>query len=185
MIRTRRLDLVPATPAILRRHLEGRSMLARSLAADVPPEWPPELFDREAMEWTLARVEEGPAKADWWLHYFRLRPPGDGTAVVIGCGGYKGPPEAGAVEVGYSLLKTYRGRGFATEATDGLVRRAFQTKGVDRVLAETFPELVPSIRVLERCGFRLQGEGSGPGIIRYEIRKADWNARPPRLGARA
>jgi [ribosomal protein S5]-alanine N-acetyltransferase len=174
MIRTPRLDLVPATPGMIRADLEGRESLERRLAAHIPADWPPELFDRDTMEWTLARLEEDPARADWWLHYFRLRSSDRAPATAIGCGGYRGPPREGALEVAYSLLCSHRGRGFATEATGGMVGHAFATPGVDRVIAETLPELVPSIRVLERAGFRLAGEGSEAGLLRYELRKVDW-----------
>ena len=41
-------------------------------------------------------------------------------------------------------------------------------------LAETLPELTPSIGVLEKCGFRLIGDGSEPGVIRFELTRAEW-----------
>jgi RimJ/RimL family protein N-acetyltransferase len=45
---------------------------------------------------------------------------------------------------------------------------------VTRVTAETYPELVGSIGVLRRCGFRFIGEGSEPGVIRYEITRVEY-----------
>jgi RimJ/RimL family protein N-acetyltransferase len=44
---------------------------------------------------------------------------------------------------------------------------------VRRVIAETLPELAGSIGVLRRCGFRLLGEGSEPGVIRFELRREE------------
>ena len=42
-----------------------------------------------------------------------------------------------------------------------------------RVIAETLPDLFPSIGVLRKIGFSYAGEGSEPGVIRYELRRAD------------
>jgi len=48
---------------------------------------------------------------------------------------------------------------------------------VQRVIAETLPELTPSIGVLRKCGFRPVGEGSEPGVIRFELTRADYSAQ--------
>ncbi|MER3514457.1 MAG: hypothetical protein C4310_08775 [Chloroflexota bacterium] len=57
--------------------------------------------------------------------------------VLVGSGGFKGPPHAGAVEIGYSVLPQYQGKGYATEMVAGLVRRALKHAEVDRIVAET------------------------------------------------
>ena len=46
---------------------------------------------------------------------------------------------------------------------------------MNRVTAETYPELSGSIGVLRRCGFRFTGDGSEPGVIRYEITRAEYS----------
>jgi [ribosomal protein S5]-alanine N-acetyltransferase len=168
MIRAERLDLVPATPALVRADLAGREALAEALGAEVPESWPPELFDEPALRYTLEKLEAGPEQAGWWLYYVVLR---EGP-VLVGVAGYKGPPAAGAVEIGYSVVPERRRRGYAAEASAALVARAFERADVERVIAETLPELVPSIGVLERLGFRFVGEGSEPGVIRYALERA-------------
>jgi hypothetical protein len=40
------------------------------------------------------------------------------------------------------------------------------------VIAETLPELTPSIRVLEKSGFVSGGEGSEEGLIRFELSRS-------------
>ncbi len=72
------------------------------------------------------------------------------------------------MEIGYFVIPTYQRRGLATEAVEGMLQRAFASPEVRRVIAETLPELAPSIRVLEKSGFSLIGEGSEPGVVRYE-----------------
>ena len=172
-IETDRLVLVPATPELTRAALAGNDALGRTLRALVPATWPPTYLDPAALTFTLDRLTEGESQAGWWLHFVMLKGGGDSRA-LIGSGGYKGPPSGdGTVEVGYAIVSEHQRRGYATEATRGLVARAFSVAGVRRVIAETLPELIPSIGVLEKCGFRLIGEGSEPGVIRFELLRGD------------
>jgi RimJ/RimL family protein N-acetyltransferase len=164
MIATERLRLVPATSEQLQAALDGPDALATALGAEVPATWPPEFLDDAAFEFTLERLREDPRQADWWLHF-------------IGSAGYKGPPSAdGVVEVGYGIVRDQRRRGFASEAMRGLLGRAFDEPGVRTVIAETLPELVGSIGVLGKCGFRLTGEGSEPDVIRFELARDAYRA---------
>ena len=170
MIRTERLDLVPATIESLHAELEGAAALALSLGVEVPPEWPPDLYDRAATEYTLERLSEGDGVEGWWMHYIVLRRPEVGRGLLIGTCGYKGPPgEDASVEIGYAILSAHRRRGYASEASRGLIDRAFEHSGVRRIVAETLPELTPSIGVLEKLEFTYVGEGSEPGVLRYEL----------------
>jgi RimJ/RimL family protein N-acetyltransferase len=80
------------------------------------------------------------------------------------------------VEIGYGIVSDRRRRGFATETTRGLLANAFAVPTVTRAIAETLPELTSSIGVLEKCGFHLLGEGSEPGVIRFELTRAEYEA---------
>lgn len=171
MIRSERLELVPATVDLLSAALEGPSALEIALHTRVPPTWPPEFLDRPALEFTRDRLIETPSDREWWM-YFVVLPAAD-ERILIGSAGYKGPPtEDGTVEVGYGIVTDHRRHGYASEATRGLVARAFRLPEVRRVIAETLPELTPSIGVLRKCGFGLIGEGSEPGVIRFELTRA-------------
>ena len=169
MILTTRLDLVAATTVMVRAALEGPRLLETRLGATVPPSWPPMYLDVAALEFTLARLEEAPDQAEWWLHFAVLR--GDGPArTLIGTCGYTGPPSTdGTVEVGYSIVEDHQRNGYATEAVRGMVSHAFALPGIQRVIADTLPELEASIGVVLKCGFRPAGQGSGPGVIRFEL----------------
>ncbi len=168
MIVTERLALVPATVELTRAALDGAPALGTGLHAVVPPTWPPEYVDAPAFGFTLRRLAENPGQAGWWLYFILLRDPSAPT--LIGTAGYKGPPsDDGTVEVGYGIVSDHQRRGYASEAVRGLLARALGTPGVRRVIAETLPELTPSIGVLEKCGFRFTGEGSEPGVIRFEF----------------
>jgi RimJ/RimL family protein N-acetyltransferase len=170
------LEIVPATEASTRAALAGAIPLGASLGATVPATWPPEYLDAVSLEYTLLRLAEAPGNAGWWLHFVVLPEP-DGGRTLIGSGGYKGPPTSdGTVEVGYGIVSDRRRRGYAAETTRGLLANAFAVPAVTPAIAETLPELTPSIGVLDKCGFRLIGEGSEPGVIRFELTRAEYEA---------
>jgi RimJ/RimL family protein N-acetyltransferase len=162
---TSRLELVAATVELARAEIDDLPALARGLGASVAAEWPPPLNDRDSQSWTLRFLEEHLDGAGWAMWYFVRR--ADRTAV--GVGGFKGLPSAdGTVEIGYSVLEAQQRRGYASEAVEGLVAWAFGHPEVTRVIAETYPELVASVGVLEKTGFRFIGPGSEDRVIRFE-----------------
>lgn len=175
VLETERLELVPGTGAMLRADLAGPAALADALGADVPASWPPDLYDEPAIRFTLNALEAHPDYAAWGFHYFVLRPGAEGarTRTVVGVGGFKGPPLDGTVEIGYSIVPEFRRRGLATEAVRAFIDRSFADPRVRRVIAETLPELRPSIGVLEKVGMRQIGPGSEPGVIRFEILRGE------------
>jgi RimJ/RimL family protein N-acetyltransferase len=72
--------------------------------------------------------------------------------VLIGFGGFKGPPHDDTVEIGYAVAPSWQGRGAATAATRLFIERA-RRLGMERAIAHTLAEPGPSTTVLERCGF--------------------------------
>lgn len=163
---SRRLRLVPATIAITDADLAGRETLAAELDAEVPDNWPPELYDRPAVEVTRSKLRDR-AEQGWSTWYLLWN---EAAPVLIGVCGFKGRPDAaGSVEIAYSILHQFRSVGLATEAVNRLVQWAFTHPAVNEVCAETMPHLLQSIRVLEKCGFRPVGAGSERGVVRYEI----------------
>jgi [ribosomal protein S5]-alanine N-acetyltransferase len=167
-IQTERLRLVPVSAELARLELRDRAAAA-ALGAVLPPGWPPEFYDDGAMRFTLERLEEAPSAVGWWAWYFIGRRIEAGRDALIGIGGFKGPPNGdGLVEVGYSVVERYQRRGYATEAISALISWARETPSVKRIAGETLPELIPSIRVLEKLGFTNVGAGSEAGVVRYE-----------------
>ncbi|MBA2628335.1 MAG: GNAT family N-acetyltransferase [Gemmatimonadales bacterium] len=141
----------------------------------MPDSWPPEFLDGPALEYTLERLRECAEQRDWWLHFIVLvhgAGRGGPGRTLIGSAGYKGPPADGVVEIGYGIVRSHQRRGYASEAVQMLLTRAFAVPAVERVIAETLPELTPSIGVLRKCGFEAIGEGSEPGVIRFEMTRA-------------
>ena len=164
MLKTARLDLLPGSVDTVRASLDDLARLGKLLGARVPDSWPPDLLDRDALEWTLDWLQQPGNDPRWGMHWIVLRVP----RTLVGVVGYKGGPKDAAVEVGYGVVPEFQRRGIASEATQALVQQAFTVAGVERVIAETLPGLTPSIGVLDKCGFRFIGDGSEPGVIRYE-----------------
>ena len=59
--------------------------------------------------------------------------------------------------LGYSLGVKYTGQGYMTEAVELILRFAFNDLKLHRVEANVQPENTPSIAVLKRAGFTLEG----------------------------
>lgn len=156
-IETARLSLRPVAETWLTALISGPGMFALLTGlrvADGGCGTPEELCG------SLARVRRAPARElRWWAPVLFIE---RAASLVVGMGGYKGSPRAGAIEIGYSIAPGHRGRGLATEAAAALAAAAFKQPGVDRVLARTLPAPGPSPRVLEKCGFARAGEVLDP-----------------------
>jgi RimJ/RimL family protein N-acetyltransferase len=178
-IRTARLDLVAAALTHVEAELESADRLAALLGARVPASWPPGEYDRGAQEYFRERLEEGGEAVVGWLGWYAVRrETGGEPALLVGAGGYLGPPGPdGEVEMGYSLVPEARGSGYATELAGALLDRALAHPGVSRVVAHTDAGNAASIRVLERTGFHPAGAGAEPGSLRFEAARTS-RARP-------
>ena len=164
------MTLVAATPELVTADLAGRDEFSAAIGADVPDEWPPELFDSMSMRVALEQLRD-PSEHGWSLWYLLSKK--HETPQVIGVCGFKGKPDhVGSVEIGYSVLRQFRIQGYATEAVDRLVTWAFSHQNVVEVTAETLPHLRQSIRVMEKNGFSYRGPGSEYGVIRYALHKS-------------
>jgi RimJ/RimL family protein N-acetyltransferase len=90
-----------------------------------------------------------------------------------------------AAEVGYSVVREYRGRGIATEAVQGLVDDAFARLRLRRVRAYCVPENLASRAVLERAGFEDDGvlphgatvQGQPVDVVGYVLERSRWEGR--------
>ncbi len=155
--RTERLTLVPGTADHLRAEMQSPEKLGILLDADVPAAWPPGEYDANAREFFLERMEKAdPSDGGWYVWYAILRT-GSGTrSVVIGTGGFLGPPgQKGEIEIGYSVSEAWRGQGLGREMVEGLVHAALDDARVHRILANTAGDNAPSRSILEGAGFIL------------------------------
>jgi RimJ/RimL family protein N-acetyltransferase len=180
-LQTERLLLIASTPVIARAEANDRGELARLLGAQIHPAWPPGENDQEGRDFLCRRLEEHPEAVGFLGWSWLVRPEAgapERRPLLIGGGGFKGPPDAdGTIEIGYSIVEEYYGRGLATEAVGATLAWAFRDPRVRRVVAETLPNLRPSQRVLEKNGFvRTDEASSDPGSWRYELTRERWSA---------
>lgn len=114
-----------------------------------------------------------------FLGWFHLRPPEGAN-----------PDEP---ELGYRLLRSAWGKGYATEGSRALIRKAFTELGARRVYAETMAVNRGSWRVMEKAGMRLvrtfrqpwldRIEGDEHGDVEYALTRAEWHQQEAEAAA--
>lgn len=86
-----------------------------------------------------------------------------------------------AVEVGWRLKGSYRGRGLATEAGSAALRWGFTEGGLQRIVSIYEPENAASGRVMERLGFTYERTASdtprGRTVRVMELTRPRWEER--------
>ncbi len=84
------------------------------------------------------------------------------TELVVGGAGFFGPPDAdGRTELGYGIVPSRRGRGYATEAVLSLVLFGLADPDAVELFAGVELANAPSVRVLEKAGMmRISETGS-------------------------
>ncbi|MCI0365976.1 MAG: GNAT family N-acetyltransferase [Phycisphaerales bacterium] len=181
------LELIAADESMLQSEVAVDGRLSAHLSAHVPKGWPPEHWDKPAMQYTLDRLAEGDHQRGWWLWYVILCENKARTPrTLIGTVGFKGPPTGdGAVEIGYGIVEEFQRRGLATAACRALIKLAQKRLPISRVTAETYPHLTASKRVMEKLGLAYQGPGSEPGVIRYAADAHAIDCDPPTRPARS
>lgn len=167
-IRLDRLELVAATKELLQAE-DDLPELARCLQADVPGNWPMPLYDNDARQHFLRVLSENAESVGWTAWYILLLDDA-GRRTLIGSVGACGlPDDSGTIVIGYSLLDQFQGRGYATEALRSFLAWVKPYPRLRTVVADTFPHLTASIRVLEKNGFVRCGAGTDEGSIRFEL----------------
>ncbi|GGU25057.1 GNAT family N-acetyltransferase [Streptomyces lavendofoliae] len=78
--------------------------------------------------------------------------------LVVGSIGLFWPPSDGVLEVGYGVVASRRGRGYASEATRAMVAHGLTAPGVHTVCASVELTNPASVRVLEKAGLERWNE---------------------------
>ena len=167
MLKTDRLKLVPHSVDLLRAEIGNHVQLARLLGAVVPKNWPPK-STVDALPFFLNCVESSPLYIGW-MGWYAVTTTTGSFPELIGSGGFMGPPENGAAQLGYSIIDQHQNQGFATEMVGGLIKWAFSNPECTRLVAETEWENPFSVRVLKNNGFSPVGAASEPGGLRFEL----------------
>ena len=78
---------------------------------------------------------------------------------VIGCISYtiQSGCKSNSATIGYYIGKDYWHSGYMPKAVALIIEKVFENEGIHRIFAEIFTENTASARVLEKCGFTLEG----------------------------
>ncbi len=174
-IRTRRLRLVPVTPAnagLLWKVLQQPDL---RVYQDLPAVGAATFVDMVGRRPKRLHASAS-GRFEWMIYIAQTRKPVGWVSLRIA----EREPTAG--ELGYSLLRDYRGRGIATEAVSALVNEAFEQARLRRVNAYCVPQNEASRRVLERVGFECEGSiphgatvsGSPVDVLIHRIDREQW-----------
>ena len=106
------------------------------------------------------------------------------TDAVIGIAGYGPTEDGGPIDLGYWLGVDYWGRGFASEAAHAVITHAFCVSRIDDIITDCRVDNPGSRRVLEKLGFRSEGQaeryslGAGETVPTEKVRLTceDWLA---------
>lgn len=129
-----------------------------------------EVFDSALAHWRLLdfgwRSVLDKSSGDW-LGFVGLNRLGPGVEAVS--------PEE--VEIGWWIMRTFWGRGYASEGAAKIRDEGFERVGLDRVIARHQPANAASARVSEKIGLRFEHEttgSSGEANHIYALDRADW-----------
>jgi ribosomal-protein-alanine N-acetyltransferase len=173
-IKSQRLELVFGNLEFAQAEVFAKEKIQEILQAEVPDNWPPPLNDLDSAKYFLNFVEGNPDNPEYSAWYIILVE--QGIKRAIGNIGFKGlPDESGTIEIGYSIMENHQRKGYASEAVALLVSWAFNQPKVERVIAETLVNGLPSQKVLKNNGFILEGKGSEPGVLRFELVKSNFS----------
>src|SRR5262249_54828812 len=184
---TDRLVLVPLADHHLDLEIELDSdpEVLRYLAARAPTR--SQAIEAHARRMAIAR--KVPGLGNWIAFRNDGGAPGDfvGLMMLPPAPGPDQPDDPGVADLGYRLLRRYWRQGLATEASRALLRHAFETVGVHRVIAQTMAVNAASRGVMAAAGltyvrtyFPVWDDplpGSEEGEVEYELTLADWRSQ--------
>jgi RimJ/RimL family protein N-acetyltransferase len=153
-------------PAVMRYNTGGRETPREEIRDDYLPAYLA-YYERGEQYGFWAAVEKATGDFIGWFHFRPL-------------------PEAPAdePELGYRLVRSAWGKGYATEGSQALIDKGFTEHDIRRVWAAAMAVNLGSRRVMEKVGMRLIREfhaewperipGDEHGDVEYAIERAEW-----------
>ena len=152
-INTDRLTLITFTAEMMKAAISQKSALEKVTTYRVADEYPSEMY-KEILPYKIKRYDKYPAENEW-----------EGIIVhkedqtIIGDMGFRRRNEdQEELELGYSIVPSYQGHGYATEMAQAMMKWGLKQPDIKRIVASCDTDNFASIRVLEKAGVRLLGE---------------------------
>lgn len=155
LVQTPRLEGRRITPEHLEamRRLHRDPDVAATLGGVRPEAWIRTALDRHVRRWDELGF-------DFWVFAERE------SREFVGVGGLQGVEIDGSheTEIACALLPGWWGRGLATEIAQTSLRVAFETLGLEEVIAFTLPTNAASRRAMEKAGLAYERDGMHAGL---------------------
>jgi ribosomal-protein-alanine N-acetyltransferase len=177
-LRTKRLRLVPVVPANARVLWEVLQQPDLRDYQDLP--------DLSLEQFLAAVAERAPALEAGATGRFEWLVYGEDGEGAIGWVSLRiAERTRSAAEIGYSIVRSHRGRGIATEAVAALIDEGFRSVGLHRIRAYCVPENASSRGVLRHNGFEDDGllphgatlAGQPVDVIAHSLERERWESR--------
>jgi ribosomal-protein-alanine N-acetyltransferase len=149
-IDTERLQLITFTVEMMEAFLKGNNEIEKITPYRVAPEYPLEVY-KQFFEYKINRFRKYPFENEWEGIIIHKE-----DNMIMGDMGFKGGPnDEGIIDLGYSIVPSYQGKGYATEMGKAMVDWGISQPNVNRVIAACNPDNFASIQVLEKIGFKI------------------------------
>jgi len=159
-----RLRLATMSVCALRSELTKDGRLGTILNAEVPHEWPPEHWEPHVFELLLKMFQENGEQQR--LCRYVLLPRQGAVPLLIGVvNGFLWPERPLEIEIGYSIVSAFQRNGYGYEATERFVQFLSEDWPHHGLMAQTYPQLTGSVRILEKLGFQPDGPGQEEGVV--------------------
>ena len=133
--------------------------------------------DSGPLPWRVPQVKEDPSRNIWFVRWIVLKESGE----IIGSASFHGAPnEAGMIEIGLGIELAFQNEGYATEALMGMWSWVLDQPGVKTLRYTVSATNKPSMRIIEKFGFKHMGqqldEIDGPEEI-FEMSTTEFRTR--------
>lgn len=153
LIKTKRLTIKPLTEEELKKYITDDYSLEISLELQLKERFVLDRIKHKIENQIIPHVVNNPEKAlfnTFWI----VIDTSQKCIVADIC--FKGEPnQQGETEIGYGTYPSHEGRGFMSEAVDGITNWALEQDDLKAVIAETDPDNFASQRILAKNNFKI------------------------------
>jgi [ribosomal protein S5]-alanine N-acetyltransferase len=149
-IQTNRLILVPVSIKLVKDLIKESTKEIENLGIKTNGRWPrqdtKDILPFVDKDFEKNKIETG---FEFWMIVIKE------NMTVIGDIGFRGiPDDKGEVEIGFGLIEEEQGKGYGQEALKAMINWAFSDEKVKVINADCLIDNIPSIRILEKSGFK-------------------------------